>query len=150
MPRSAYSHADIAEIFSHVHTIAILGASPTDNRPSHGVMGFLLGKGYRCIPVNPLHEGAVILGQTVVARLADIAEPIDMVDVFRKPEAFSTAIDEVLALSPYPRIVWAQLGVGNDADAARAEAVGITVVLDRCPVVEFPWVRQAARARRSA
>ncbi|SIP96101.1 hypothetical protein SAMN05880582_101176 [Rhizobium sp. RU20A] len=150
MPRSALSHTDIADIFSHVHTIAILGASPTDNRPSHGVMGFLLGKGYHCIPVNPLHAGEVILGQRVVASLADIADPIDMIDVFRKPEAFSAVIDEVLALSPLPRIVWAQKGVGNDDDAARAEAVGITVVLDRCPVSEFPWIWQAARARRSA
>jgi predicted CoA-binding protein len=138
MNHDHYPESYIREILKSVHTIAVLGASPNDARPSHGVMGFLLGKGYRVIPVNPGHAGREILGQTVYARLADIPEPIDMVDVFRAANRLSSVVDEVLALSPLPSVLWGQFTVRDDAAAARAEAAGIRVVMDRCPVTEYP------------
>ncbi|HEV7251002.1 MAG TPA: CoA-binding protein [Shinella sp.] len=138
MNHDHYADSYIRHILKSVHTIAVLGASPNDGRPSHGVMGFLLGKGYRVFPVNPGHAGKTILGQTVYARLADIPEPIDMVDVFRAASQFGTVVDEVLALRPLPAVIWGQFTVRDDAAAARAEAAGIQVVMDRCPVTEYP------------
>ncbi|MFC6444627.1 CoA-binding protein [Shinella zoogloeoides] len=138
MNHDHYSDGYIRHILKSVHTIAVLGASPQDGRPSHGVMGFLLGKGYRVIPVNPGHAGKTILGQTVYAHLADIPEPIDMVDVFRAANQFSAVVDEVMALRPLPSVIWGQFTVRDDAAATRAEAAGIQVVMDRCPVTEYP------------
>ena len=106
MNHNHYPDSYIRHILKSVHTIAVLGASPNDARPSHGVMGFLLGKGYRVIPVNPGHAGKTILGQTVYGHLADIPEPIDMVDVFRAASQFQAVVDEVLALRPLPSVIW--------------------------------------------
>src|SRR5690606_33893523 len=92
----------------------------------------------RVIPVNPGHAGKTILGQTVYARLADIPEPIDMVDVFRAANQLQSVVDEVLALWPLPSVLWGQFTVRDDVAAARAEAAGIKVVMDRCPVTEYP------------
>ena len=103
MNHDHYPESYIRDILKSVRTIAVLGASPNDARPSHGVMGFLLGKGYRVIPVNPVHAGKTILGQTVHARLADIPEPVDMVDVFRAANQLHAVVDEVLALRPCRR-----------------------------------------------
>jgi predicted CoA-binding protein len=138
MNHDHYPDSYIRHILKSVHTIAVLGASPNDARPSYGVMGFLLGKGYRVIPVNPGHAGKEILGQTVYAHLADIPEPIDMVDVFRAANQLPAVVDEVLALRPLPSVLWGQFTVRDDAAAARAEAAGIQVVMDRCPVTEYP------------
>lgn len=138
MNHDHYPDSYIRHILGSVHTIAVLGASPNDGRPSHGVMGFLLGKGYHVIPVNPGHAGKTIFGQRVYAHLADIAEPIDMVDVFRAASQFPAVVDEVLALAPRPSVLWGQFTVRDDAAAARAEAAGIQVVMDRCPVTEYP------------
>ena len=138
MNHDRYPDSYIRNILSSVHTIAVLGASPNDGRPSHGVMGFLLGKGYHVIPVNPGHAGKTILGQTVYARLEDIPETIDMVDVFRAASQFGAVVDEVLALARRPKVIWGQFTVRDDAAAARAEAAGIQVVMDRCPVTEYP------------
>lgn len=138
MNHDHYPDSYIRHILKSVHTIAVLGASPNDARPSYGVMGFLLGKGYRVIPVNPGHAGKEILGQTVYAHLADIPEPIDMVDVFRAASQLPAVVDEVLALRPLPAVLWGQFTVRDDAAAARAEAAGIQVVMDRCPVTEYP------------
>lgn len=138
MNHDHYADDYIRHILKSVHTIAMVGASPNDTRPSHGVMGFLLGKGYRVIPVNPGHAGKTILGQTVYARLADIPEPIDMVDVFRAANQLQSVVDEVLALWPLPSVLWGQFTVRDDVAAARAEAAGIKVVMDRCPVTEYP------------
>ena len=138
MNHDHYPDSYIRHILGSVRTIAVLGASPNDARPSHGVMGFLLGKGYRVIPVNPGHAGKTILGQTVQARLSDIAEPIDMVDVFRASSQFGAVVDEVLAMRPLPKVIWGQFTVRDDAAAALAEAAGIQVVMDRCPVTEYP------------
>jgi predicted CoA-binding protein len=118
--------------------IALVGASPNPERPSHRVMAFLLRKGYRVIPVNPGQAGKEILGQPVVGRLADIVEPIDMVDVFRAADALPSVVEEVLALNPLPKVIWGQLSVRHDAAAAAAEAAGVKVVMDRCPAIEYP------------
>ena len=101
-------------------------------------MGYLLSRGYRVIPVNPGQAGKQIHGQTVYARLADIPEPVDMVDVFRASEYLDGVVDEALALEPRPQVVWAQLGVSDNAAAAKAEAGGIKVVMNRCPAIEYP------------
>jgi uncharacterized protein len=101
-------------------------------------MGYLLSRGYRVIPVNPGQAGKEIQGQMVYARLADIPEPVDMVDVFRASEYLDEVVDEALALNPRPQVVWAQLGVRDDAAAAKAEEGGIQVVMNRCPAIEYP------------
>jgi len=138
MDHDHYSSAYICDILGSVRTIAVVGASANDARPSHGVMGFLLGKGYRVFPVNPGHAGGTILGQRVFARLADIPQPVDMVDVFRAASRFSAVVDEVLAMRPLPSVIWGQFTVRDDRAAARAEAAGLKVVMDRCPVTEYP------------
>ncbi|NYD80942.1 CoA-binding protein [Brucella intermedia] len=128
----------IREILLSIRTIALLGASPKPERPSNGVMEFLLSKGYRVIPVNPGQAGKDIHGQRVVARLADIDEPVDMVDVFREPYSLPGIVDEVLAMQPRPKILWTQLGVVNEEAGNRAREAGLTVVMDRCPAIEYP------------
>ena len=138
MNHDSYPDYYIADILRSTKVIALVGASPNAERPSHRVMAFLLRKGYRVIPVNPGQAGKEILGQPVVARLADILEPIDLVDVFRAADALPDLVDEVLALSPVPKVIWGQLSVRHDEAAAKAEAAGIKVVMDRCPAIEYP------------
>ena len=138
MNHDSYPDYYIADILRSTKVIALVGASPNPERPSHRVMAFLLRKGYRVIPVNPGQTGKEILGQPVVARLADIVEPIDLVDVFRAADALPDLVDEVLGLSPLPKAIWGQLSVRHDAAAAKAEASGINVVMDRCPAIEYP------------
>jgi predicted CoA-binding protein len=101
-------------------------------------MRFLLSLGYTVYPVNPGQAGKQILGQKTYATLAEIPVPIDMVDVFRAPEYLDAVVDEALALEPRPDVIWAQLGVRDDKAAAKAEAAGIEVVMDRCPAIEYP------------
>ena len=117
-------------------TIAVVGASPKPGRASRAIVGYLVQHGYRVIPVNPAHAGETIFGQQVIARLADAAEPIDMVDIFRRTEALAGVVDEALALSPKPKVIWMQLGLRDEAAARRAEAAGLTVVMDRCIKIE--------------
>lgn len=128
----------IREVLSETSTIAVVGASPKPERPSYGVMQFLLAAGYRVIPVNPGQEGKEIAGQRVYAKLADIPEPIDMVDVFRQSDALPGIVDEILALEPRPKAIWTQLGIVNEEATDRAAAAGLKVVVDRCPSVEYP------------
>jgi uncharacterized protein len=137
MQHDTYPDEYILDILRSVKTIAMLGASPKEIRPSFGVMAFLLARGYRVIPVNPGFAGKEIQGQTVYARLADIGEEIDMVDVFRASDALRGIVDEVLALQPLPKVLWTQLDVRDDEAAARAEQAGIKVVMDRCPAIEY-------------
>ncbi|MCV3738241.1 CoA-binding protein [Rhizobium sp. TRM96647] len=138
MKHDSYSDFYLAEILRQTRVIALVGASPNPERPSNRVMAFLLRKGYRVIPVNPGQAGKEIHGQKVYARLADIPGPVDMVDVFRAAHALPTLVDEVLALDPLPKAIWGQLTVRDDVAAAKAEAAGIKVVMDRCPAIEHP------------
>lgn len=127
---------DIAALLKGAHVTAMVGASANPARDSHGVMAFLQGQGYRVIPVNPGLAGQKLLGETVVASLADIEEPVDLVDIFRNSEAAGDAVDEAIAIGA--KAVWMQLGVINEEAAARAEAAGLKVVMDRCPKIEIP------------
>lgn len=138
MNHDHYDDAYIAGILRDVKTIALLGASPNAARPSNSVMRFLLSAGYRVFPVNPGQAGKKIHGQTVYATLADIPETVDMVDVFRAAEYLSEVVDEAIALPAPPKVIWGQLAVRDDAAAAKAEAAGIKVVMNRCPAIEYP------------
>lgn len=137
MNHDAYDNAYIAGILNAVKTIAMVGASANDVRPSYFVLKYLLGKGFSVFPINPGQAGKEILGRMTYARLADIPEPIDMVDVFRGSAAVPGVVDEVLRLDPLPKVIWMQLGVRHDEAAARAEAAGIKVVMNRCPKIEY-------------
>jgi predicted CoA-binding protein len=137
MNHDAYSDDYIRGILNTVKTIAMVGISPKENRPSYFVFKYLLERGYRMIPVNPGQAGKEILGQKFVARLADIAEPVDMVDIFRASAFVMPVVQEALALKPLPKAIWMQLTVRNDAAAALAEAGGVKVVMNRCPKIEY-------------
>lgn len=132
------SDDEIRSILTGTRTIALVGASQNPDRASYGVLGFLLRRGYRVFPINPGLAGKTIHGATVYATLADLPEPVDMVDVFRNSEAAGATIDEALALDPKPKTIWLQLGVVNAAGAERGEAAGVSVVMDRCPAIEIP------------
>jgi predicted CoA-binding protein len=138
MRHDQYDDGYILEILQSVKTIALTGASPNPARPSNGVMGYLLSRGYQVIPVNPGQVGKRIQGQEVFGHLADVPVPVDMIDVFRASAYLPEVVDEALAMNPRPKVIWAQLGVRDDAAAARAEAGGIKVVMDRCPAIEYP------------
>jgi len=132
-----YPDAYIANILRTVRTIAVVGASGNEGRPSFFVVKYLAAKGYRVFPINPGLAGQTIADLPVYGRLADVPEPIDMVDVFRNSEAAAGVVDEALTLTPLPKVVWMQLTVRNDAAAARAEAAGLKVVMNRCPKIEY-------------
>ena len=127
---------DIADLLSQTRTIALIGISDRPSRPSYGVMKFLQGHGYRVLPVNPQIAGEHVHGEFVWARLADVGVPIDMVDIFRRSDAAGDAVDDAIAAGA--KSVWMQLGVINEAAAARAEAAGLKVVMDRCPAIDIP------------
>jgi predicted CoA-binding protein len=131
----AYDDRHILRVLAKVRTIAMVGASANWNRPSFFAMKYLQHKGYRVIPVNPGVAGQEILGETVRASLGEIDEPVDMVDIFRNSEAAGPITDEAIEIGA--KIVWMQLGVRNDEAAARAEKAGLTVVMNRCPKIEF-------------
>lgn len=136
MDHDSYPDRYLREILTSVRTIAVIGASPRRERPSHRVMAYLQRQGYRTIPVNPNAAGGTINGETVYARLADVPEPIDMVDVFRRSEFAGGVVDEAIAAGA--KVVWMQLGVRDTAAAARAEEHSIKVVMNRCPAIEIP------------
>lgn len=136
MNHADYTDTYLRGIFARVKTIAMVGASPRPDRPSYRVMRFLQSHGYRVIPVNPQATGETINGERTVARLGDIAEAIDMVDIFRRSELVAPVVDEAIAKGT--KIIWMQLGVRDDTAAAKAAAHGIDVVMDRCPAIEIP------------
>jgi uncharacterized protein len=136
MDHENYSDDYMRGILESVRTIAVVGASPRPERPSHRVMAYLQRRGYRAIPVNPNAAGGTINGERVYASLDEVPEPIDMVDVFRRSEAAGGVVDDAIAIGA--KAVWMQLGVRDDAAAARAEARGLRMVMNRCPAIEIP------------
>ena len=135
MDHDSYPDSLIRKILREVKIIAMVGSSANWVRPSYYAMKYLQKKGFRIIPVNPKSAGTEILGETAYATLADIPHPVDMVQIFRNSEAAGPITDEAIAI--HPKIVWMQLGVRNAAAAERAEAADITVIMDRCPKIEY-------------
>jgi predicted CoA-binding protein len=134
-----YDDALLRRILTNVRTIAMVGASPDWVRPSNFAMKYLQRRGYRVIPVNPGHAGKDILGETTYARLRDIPDKFDMVDVFRTSDAAGVIADEAIevAAGKGAQVLWMQLGVRDDAAAERAGAAGLTAVMNRCPKIEY-------------
>jgi predicted CoA-binding protein len=137
MNHDAYDDSYIREILNGVKTIAMVGASPVNVRPSYFAFKYLAQRGYDMIPVNPGQLGKSLMGKPFVASLRDIGHPIDMVDIFRNSSHIMPVVDEALTLPTLPKIIWMQLGARDDAAAAKAEAAGIKVVMNRCPKIEY-------------
>jgi uncharacterized protein len=137
MNHDDYSDSYIRGILNTVKTIAMVGISPKDNRPSYFAFKYLMERGYNMIPVNPGQAGNEILGRKVFARLADIPEPVDMIDIFRASQHAVPIVEEALTLKPLPQVIWMQLTVRNDEAARLAEAAGMKVVMNRCPKIEY-------------
>jgi uncharacterized protein len=135
MDHESYSDEYLRGILRRTHTIAMVGASPNWNRPSYFVMKYLQAKGFRVIPVNPKAAGEEILGELCYASLADVPVPVDMVDVFRTSDAAPGIVEDAIGIGA--KTVWMQIGVRHDAAAARAEAAGLDVVMNRCPKIEY-------------
>jgi len=137
MNHDSYDNGYIAGILNEVKTIAVVGASANEVRPSFFVLKYLISKGFEVFPINPGHAGKEILGRMTYARLADVPVPIDMVDIFRASQAVPPIVDEALTLDPLPKVIWMQLTVRHDEAAAKAEAAGVKVVMNRCPKIEY-------------
>jgi predicted CoA-binding protein len=137
MNHDSYSDHYIRGILNTVKTIAMVGASVNQVRPSYFAFKYLLERGFRMIPVNPGHAGRELLGQRIYARLSDIGEPVDMVDVFRPTQYALGIVQEALTLKPPPQVIWMQLSIRSDEAAALAEANGMKVVMNRCPKIEY-------------
>ncbi|KZD24611.1 CoA-binding protein [Tardiphaga robiniae] len=137
MNHDSYNDAYIREILNTVKTVAMVGASPQNVRPSYFVFKYLAERGYDMIPTNPGQVGKSLLGKPFVASLREIGRPIDMIDIFRSAEHVMPIVDIALTLDPLPKVVWMQLGVRHDEAAAKLEAAGIKVVMNRCPKIEY-------------
>jgi len=135
MSHDTYTDEFLKDTLKRVRTIAVVGASANWNRPSFFVMKYLQAKGFRIIPVNPKEAGSTILGEKVYASIAEIPHPVDMVEIFRSSEEAGPLADE--AIKRGAKVVWMQIGVRNDAAAKRAEDAGLTVVMNRCPKIEY-------------
>lgn len=136
MNHDNYSDDYLRGIFRRVKTIAMVGASPRPERASYRVMQFLQRRGFRVIPVNPQAAGETLHGEKIYAALAEVPETIDLVDIFRRSELVLPVVDD--AITKGTKVIWMQLGVRDDAAAAKAEAAGIDVVMNRCPAIEIP------------
>jgi predicted CoA-binding protein len=137
MKHDQYDDSYIRGILNTVKTIAMVGASAKDNRPSYFAFKYLMERGYNMIPINPGLDGKELLGRKIYGRLSEVPEPIDMIDVFRASKYALPVVREALTLTPKPRVIWMQLGVRNDEAAAVAEASGMKVVMNRCPKIEY-------------
>ena len=137
MNHDAYDDNYIRTILRSVRSIAVVGASPNTVRPSYFLFKYMLERGYDVIPVNPGQAGKQMLGTTFAASLRELGRPVDMIDIFRASAHVMPVVDEALALALPPRVIWMQLGVRNDAAAAKIEAAGIKVVMNRCPKIEY-------------
>lgn len=138
MNHDHYSDEYLRKILAQTRTIALVGASPNEARPSYRVSRFLIDQGFELYPVNPGHAGKEINGRLTYRSLADIPVAIDLVDVFRNSALVAGLVEECLQLSPLPKAIWMQLGVRDDAAAKRAEEAGIELVMNRCPAIEIP------------
>src|SRR5580765_2533011 len=137
MNHDRYDDGYIRGILNTVMTIAMVGVSANTSRPSYFAFKYLLERGYHMIPVNPGLAGQDLLGQKVYAKLGDIPEPVDMVDIFRASQYALGIVEQALALSPRPQVIWMQLGIRSDEAAKLAEATGVKVVMNRCPKIEY-------------
>lgn len=137
MTHDAYPDSLIRDILKTTKRIALVGASANEARPSWIVTKYLIDRGYDVVPVNPGLAGQRLLGRTVYGSLKEVPGPIDMVEIFRNSDAAGPITDEALALDPLPKVIWMQLSVRNDEAAARAEAKGVTVIMNRCPKIEY-------------
>src|SRR5881397_3720157 len=137
MNHDAYDDNYIRSILNGVKSIAMVGASPVNVRPSYFAFKYLAQRGYDMIPVNPGHVGKSLLGKPFVASLLDIGRPVDMVEIFRNSSHIMPVVDEALRMTPLPKVIWMQLGARDDFAAARAEATGLKVVMNRCPKIEY-------------
>jgi predicted CoA-binding protein len=143
MSRFAYDDATLRRVLDETKTVALVGASPRgEKRASWRVMRFLQQRGYRVYPVNPDAVGQEIHGEAVLASLADVPEPIDMVDIFRRSSQVAPVVDDAIAAGA--KFIWMQLDVVDETAAAKAEAAGMTVIMDRCPAIELPRLDAAA------
>src|SRR3977135_2516555 len=136
MNHDAYPDSYIREILNGVKTIAMVGASPVNVRPSYFAFKYLEQRGYDMIPVNPGHLGKSLLGKPFVASLLDIAGPVDMIDIFRNSTHIMPVVDDALKMTPLPKVIWMQLGARDDVAAAKAEGAGLRVAMNRCPKIE--------------
>jgi len=137
MNHDAYDDNYIRSILNSVKSIAMVGASPVNVRPSYFAFKYLAQRGYDMIPINPGHVGKELLGKPFVASLSDLGRPVDMIDIFRNSTHIMPVVEEALTLDPLPKVIWMQLGARDDAAAAKAESVGIKVVMNRCPKIEY-------------
>jgi predicted CoA-binding protein len=137
MNHDSYPDSYIRQILTSVKTIAMVGASPVNVRPSYFAFKYLAERDYDMIPVNPGQVGKSLVGKPFVASLRDIDRPIDMVDIFRASDRAMAIVEEALSLKVLPKVIWMQLGVRNDEAAAKAEAAGLKVVMNRCPKIEY-------------
>src|ERR1700710_2614383 len=135
MNHDAYNDAYIREILNGVKTIAMVGASPVNVRPSYFAFKYLAHRGYDMIPVNPGHVGTSLLGKPFVASLTDI--DVDMIDILRNSSHIMPVVDEALKMTPLPKVIWMQLGARDNAAAEKAQAAGLKVVMNRCPKIEY-------------
>lgn len=126
----------LRQVLREAESFACVGVSPNPVRPSHYVARYLKLKGFRVVPVNPVHAGKELFGERVVSTLSE-AGPVDVVDIFRRPEHVPDIVDEALALEVPPKVIWMQIGVTHAGAAAKAEAAGLTVIQDRCPKIEY-------------
>ncbi|WP_282128166.1 CoA-binding protein [Roseobacter litoralis] len=132
-----YSDASLKNILQQTKTIAVVGVSMNPVRPSYFVARYLNLKGFKVLPVNPMHTGETLFGEVVHETLSDIDRPIDMVDIFRRSEAVPQIVDEALAVLPDLKTIWMQIGVSHEAAAQKAQTRGITVIQNRCPKIEY-------------
>ncbi|MEI6573694.1 MAG: CoA-binding protein [Alphaproteobacteria bacterium] len=133
----SYPDSVIEHVLKSVKTIALVGFSANESRPSFFVTKYLIERGYKLYPINPGLAGQEFFDAKVFATLRDVPEPLDMIDIFRNAEAAEGIVDEALALTTRPKVIWMQLGVRNDRAAEKAEAHGLTVIMNRCPKIEF-------------
>lgn len=137
MNHDAYSDDYVRSILNGVKSIAMVGASPVNVRPSYFAFKYLAQRGYDMIPVNPGHVGKSLMGKPFAASLLDIGRSVDMVDIFRNSSHIMPAVDEALQMTPLPKVIWMQLGARDDAAAEKAEVAGLQVVMNRCPKIEY-------------